>query len=74
MQKTLPLLWTSLNIRDKIANTHLQSSGDSQENVHRGNLETALDLSNVHRVQVNLLRQFLLGETGELAIFPNTAA
>jgi hypothetical protein len=57
-----------------VAQSNLQSLGDSQQHIHSGNLVAALDLAHVNRVEVNFFSQSLLGQALEFPIFSDSVA
>ena len=62
-------------VPDQIPDANAQCFGDAHQGLHAGSLLPALQLAQVHRMQVRLLGEPLLGQPGPLAVasncFPN---
>ena len=59
---------------NEIAESHLQSSGNSQKNINRWHLKAPFDLAQVNRIEINFLGQLFLGKARKLPIFPDAIA
>jgi len=53
---------------NQITEMHLQGAGNSHQSVHRNRLCTALNGTDVHRMQFSFLRQFFLAQTHPFAM------
>lgn len=52
---------------------HFQGSCNPQQDIHGRHPETALYLTHIDGIDANPLGQFFLRQTGQVAVFANTA-